>query len=127
MCIYTSQGRALWCQYLAHTTALHAPTESVLRECACPVSGNCRALARAPQELHIANDDCDNGDEDNCADDVTSSIQGNAVQRDIASADMRTSTNCALTMLGSLIHIVDAIVIAIVFDDTHDDNGAGFL
>ena len=66
------------------------------------MSGNWRALARATQELHIANDDGDNGDEDNCADDDPSSIQGNAVQRVIANADVRTSTNFPLTMLGFL-------------------------
>ena len=64
MCVYIFRGGTLWSQYLAHTTELHAPRESVVEECACPVSGKWRALARAPQELHIANGDGDNDDED---------------------------------------------------------------
>ena len=60
MCVYIFQGQTLCSQYLAHTTELHAPRDSVVKERACPVSGMWHALPRAPQELHIANLASDN-------------------------------------------------------------------
>ena len=53
--MYIFQGKTLCSQYLAHTTELHSPRDSVVKEHACPVSGIWPALPRATQELKIAN------------------------------------------------------------------------